>query len=50
VIDVLLISIYYFDQFLKPSMLDSWERKTRLSFETRNEEVVPLEESQLLVL
>lgn len=44
------MSIYYFDQFLKPSVLDSWERKTRLSFETRNEKVVPLEESQLLVL
>ena len=49
-IDVLLMSIYYFNQVFKPSMLDSWERKARLSFETRNEKVVPLEESQLLVL
>ena len=48
--DVLLMSIYCFDQLLKSSMLDSWERKTRLSFETRNEKVVSLEESQLLVL
>lgn len=48
--DVLLTSIYCFDQLLKSSMLDSWERKSRLSFETRNEKVVSLEESQLLVL